>query len=272
MPRPAAIVVNGLLAGLAAVALFPLLWMLSVSFMAPGASRVYPPQLLPHEPTLGNYRELFARVGVGRYLANSLLVAVAATALSLFFNVTAGYAFAKLRFAGRDRIFRLMLGALVIPGQVAMVPLFLLLKQLGLVNSYGGVIVPAMASIFGIFLVRQYALSIPDDLLEAARIDGASEWRIFAMVVVPLLKPIVVTLAVFTLLGTWNDFMWPLIVLTDKELYTLPVALAGLSREHVQDNELMMAGSVLTILPVLVVFLVLQRYYIQGLMTGGVKG
>ena len=272
MPRPAAIVVNGLLGGLAVVALFPLLWMLSVSFMVPGASSVYPPQLWPHEPTLDNYRELFARVGVGRYLANSLFVAVAATALSLFFNVTAGYAFAKLRFAGRDRIFRLMLGALVIPGQVAMVPLFLLLKQLGLVNSYGGVIVPAMASIFGIFLVRQDALSIPDDLLEAARIDGASEWRIFAMVVVPLLKTIVVTLAVFTLLGTWNDFMWPLIVLTDKELYTLPVALAGLSREHVQDNELMMAGSVLTILPVLVVFLVLQRYYIQGLMTGGVKG
>ena len=272
MPRPATIVVNGLLAGLAFVALFPLLWMLSVSFMAPGASSVYPPRLLPHEFTLDNYRELFARVGVGRYLANSLLVAVAATALSLFFNVTAGYAFAKLRFAGREQIFRLMLGALVIPGQVAMVPLFLLLKQLGLVNTYGGVIVPAMASIFGIFLVRQYALSIPDDLLEAARIDGASEWRIFSMVVVPLLKPIVVTLAVFTLLGTWNDFMWPLIVLTDKELYTLPVALAGLSREHVQDNELMMAGSVLTILPVLVVFLVLQRYYIQGLMTGGVKG
>jgi multiple sugar transport system permease protein len=272
IPRPAAIVVNGLLVGLAVVALFPLLWMLSVSLMPPGASSVYPPQLLPHEPTLDNYRELFARVGVGRYLANSLFVAVAATALSLFFNVTAGYAFAKLRFAGRERIFRLMLGALVIPGQVAMVPLFLLLKQLGLVNTYAGVIVPAMASIFGIFLVRQYALSIPDDLLEAARIDGASEWRIFAMVVVPLLKPIVVTLAVFTLLGTWNDFMWPLIVLTDKELYTLPVALAGLSREHVQDNELMMAGSVLTILPVLVVFLVLQRYYIQGLMTGGVKG
>ncbi|HKU85430.1 MAG TPA: carbohydrate ABC transporter permease [Casimicrobiaceae bacterium] len=272
MPRPAAVLVNGLLAGLAVVALFPLLWMLSVSFMQPGASSVYPPQLLPHELTLANYRELFARIGVGRYLANSLLVAVAATALSLFFNVTAGYAFAKLRFAGRDPIFRLMLGALVIPGQVAMVPLFLLLKQVGLVNSYGGVIVPAMASIFGIFLVRQYALSIPDDLLEAARIDGATEWRIFAMVVVPLLKPIVVTLAVFTLLGTWNDFMWPLIVLTDKELYTLPVALAGLSREHVQDNELMMAGSVLTILPVLVVFLVLQRYYIQGLMTGGVKG
>jgi multiple sugar transport system permease protein len=160
----------------------------------------------------------------------------------------------------------------VIPGQVAMVPLFLLLKHLGLVNTYGGVIVPALASIFGIFLVRQYALSIPDDLLEAARIDGASEWRIFGAIVVPLLSPIIVTLSVFTLLGTWNDFMWPLIVLSDQHLYTLPVALASLSREHVQDNELMMAGSVLTTLPVLVVFLVLQRYYIQGLMMGGVKG
>jgi ABC-type glycerol-3-phosphate transport system permease component len=143
MPRPAAIVVNGLLAGLAVVALFPLLWMLSVSFMAPGASSVYPPQLWPHEPTLDNYRELFARVGVGRYLANSLFVAVAATALSLFFNVTAGYAFAKLRFAGRDRIFRLMLGALVIPGQVAMVPLFLLLKQLGPILAIVGILTVA---------------------------------------------------------------------------------------------------------------------------------
>jgi multiple sugar transport system permease protein len=184
----------------------------------------------------------------------------------------AGYAFAKLRFRGRERLFRLMLGALVIPGQVAMVPLFLLLKQMGLVNTYGGVIVPALASIFGIFLVRQYALSIPDELLEAARIDGASEGRIFVAIVVPLLAPIIVTLAVFTLLGTWNDFMWPLIVLSDQDLYTLPVALASLSREHVQDNELMMAGSVVTTVPVLFVFLALQRYYMQGLMLGAVKG
>jgi multiple sugar transport system permease protein len=140
------------------------------------------------------------------------------------------------------------------------------------VNSYGGVIVPALASIFAIFVVRQYALTVPDDLLEAARIDGASEFRIFCSVIVPLLRPIVVTLAVFTALGTWNDFMWPLIVLNDSELYTLPLALASLSREHVQDPELMMAGSVLTTLPVLLVFLVLQRYYIQGITLGSVKG
>jgi len=271
-PRTQTIVVNGLLIGASSLALFPLLWMLAASFMAPGEASAYPPPLVPSHPTLANYRELFARAGMGRYLANSMLLAVAATALSLVFNVMAGYAFAKLRFRGRDRLFRLMLGALVIPGQVAMVPLFLLLKEMGLVNSYGGIIVPALASIFGIFLVRQYALSIPDDLLEAARIDGASEWRIFVEVVVPLLKPIIVTLAVFTLLGTWNDFMWPLIVLSDQDLYTLPVALASLSREHVQDNELMMAGAVLTTLPVLVVFLSLQRYYMQGLMLGAVKG
>jgi len=271
-PRTGTIIVNGLLIAASAIALFPLLWMLAASFMAPGEASAYPPPLVPSHPTLANYRELFAHAGMGRYLANSVLLAVAATALSLVFNVMAGYAFAKLRFRGRDRLFRLMLGALVIPGQVAMVPLFLLLKQMGLVNTYGGIIVPALASIFGIFLVRQYALSIPDDLLEAARIDGASEWRIFVEVVVPLLKPIIVTLAVFTLLGTWNDFMWPLIVLSDQDLYTLPVALASLSREHVQDNELMMAGAVLTTLPVLVVFLSLQRYYMQGLMLGAVKG
>ena len=270
--RPAALGVNALLLAAAAATLFPLLWMAAVSLMQPGEASSFPPPVLPARPTLANYRELFAHAGMGRYVANSVLLAAAVTLASVVLNVAAGYAFAKLRFAGRDRIFKLLLGALVIPSQVAMVPLFLLLKAMGLVNSYGGVIVPAMAGIFGIFLVRQYALSIPDELLEAARIDGASELAIFRSIVVPLLAPIIVTLAVFTLLGTWNDFMWPLIVLSDSNLYTLPVALAGLAREHVQDNELMMAGSVVTTLPVLVVFLALQRYYMQGLIVGSVKG
>jgi multiple sugar transport system permease protein len=270
--RPASALVNGLLLGAAAVTLFPLLWMVSVSLMSPGEASVFPPPLLPRHATLANYRELFGHGGMSRYLLNSVVLAATTTAVSLAFNVTAGYAFAKLRFAGRDRLFRVLLGALIIPGQVALVPLFLLIKALGLVNTYGGVIVPAMASIFGIFLVRQYALSIPDALLEAARIDGASEFHIFRPVMVPVLQPIIVTLAIFTLLGSWNDFMWPLIVLTDKDLYTLPVALATLSREHVPDNELMMAGSVLTILPVLLVFLALQRYYMEGLLVGSVKG
>jgi multiple sugar transport system permease protein len=266
------IAVNGLLSLLALFAIFPLLWMLSVSFMHPGEASALPPPLLPKHPTLANYRELFERAGMGRYLVNSMLVASAITLLSLLFNLTAGYAFAKLRFAGRDRVFQSLLTALVIPAQVAMIPLFLIMKWLGLVNSYGGVIVPALATVFGIFLVRQYARSIPDELLEAARIDGAGEWRIFATIVLPLLKPIVITLAIFTFLASWNDFMWPLIVLSDQAWQTAPVALAALSREHVQDNELMMAGSVVTVLPVLLLFLALQRHYLEGLLLGSVKG
>lgn len=271
-PRLAKALLNGLLIGSAAVALFPLLWMLSVSFMQPGEAASLPPPLLPAHPGLGNYRELFQHAGMGRYLLNSLGVSSAITVLSLACNLAAGYAFAKLQFAGRDRLFKGLLGALVIPAQVAMLPLFLLLKYLGLVNSYAAVIVPAMATIFGIFLVRQYARGLPDELLEAARIDGASELRIFVQIVLPLLKPIMVTLAIFTFLAAWNDFMWPLIALTGQEHYTLPIALASLSREHVQDSELMMAGSVVTVLPVLGLFLAMQRYYIEGLLLGSVKG
>ena len=272
MPNVAGLVVNGILLGGAVVTLLPLIWMVSVSLMSPGEASTFPPPFLPSAATFANYRELFSRAGMGRYVFNSAVLTTTVTLLSLLFNVAAGYAFAKLPFRGRDRIFKLLLGALVIPAQVAMVPLFLLLKHLGLVNTYGAIIVPGMASIFGIFLVRQYALSVPDEVLEAARIDGASELRIFRSVVVPVLKPIIVTLTVFTALGTWNDFMWPLIVLNDSSLYTLPVALASLSREHVQDNELMMAGSVVTILPVLALFLALQRHYLEGLLLGSVKG
>jgi len=270
--RGAAALRLGLLLLLGAFALFPLLWMLSVSFMGPGEASRFPPPLLPEAAGLSAYRGLFETTGIVRYFLNSLIVATLGTLLSLAFNATAGYAFAKLRFRGRDRIFQLLVAALVIPGQVTMLPLFLMLKEMGLINSFAGVLVPVATSIFGIFLVRQYALSIPDELLEAARVDGAGEGRIFLQIVVPVLTPILITLALFTFLAVWNDFMWPLIVLTDQDNYTLPVALAALSREHVQDNELMMAGSVLTILPVLLLFLVLQRYYLQGLLAGSVKG
>ena len=260
------------LLGVAAVTAFPLLWMLSASFMPSGEASTFPPPLLPSTPTLEHYQALFARADMGRYLLNSALVATAVTVVSLFINSLAGYAFAKLRFRGRERVFRSLLAALVIPAQVAMLPLFLEMRALGLVNSYAGVIVPAAASIFGIFLIRQFALSIPESLLEAARIDGATEFEIYWRIAMPLMRPVLVTLALFTFMGSWNDFMWPLIVLTDDDLYTLPVALATLTRERVQDNEFMMAGAVVTTLPVLVVFLALQRHYVRGIMLGGVKG
>ena len=264
--------VNGALIALAVITLFPLAWMVSVSVMAPGEASSSPPPLVPASPTLASYRELFNRAAVGRHLANSVGLAVAATALSLAFNVTAGYAFAKLRFAGRDLVWKLLLGLMLIPAQVAMIPLFLMLKQVGLVNTYAGVLLPSLASASGIFLIRQYARTIPDELLEAARIDGAGELRIFWSIVLPVLRPVLVTLAVFAFLGSWNDFLWPLIILSDDSRQTLPVALAALSREHAGDNELMMAGAVVTVLPVLGVFLALQRYYIQGLLSGSVKG
>jgi len=266
------LLVNGALVVLACAALGPLLWMVSVSFMPAGQTSTFPPPLVPERPTFDNYAQLFALAGMGRHIVNSALLAVIATLVSLAFNVTAGYGFAKLRFRGRDTMFQLLLGALVIPGQVTMIPLFLMMKYMGLINTYAGVLVPLLASVLGIALVRQYALSIPDELLEAARIDGAGELRTFVSIVLPGLVPILVTVAVFTFLGSWNDFLWPLIMLSHDELHTLPLALAALSREHVQDRELMMAGSVLTLLPPLAVFLVLQRYYMQGLLAGSVKG
>jgi multiple sugar transport system permease protein len=270
--RPAGVLINGLLVLATAISLLPLLWMVSVSFMPGTEAAGFPPPFLALHPTLENYRRLFVYAGMARYLLNSVIVASGVTLISLWFNVTAGYAFAKLRFAGRDRIFHMLLGALVIPSQVTLIPLFILLKWLHLVNTYAGVMAPMFAGVFGIFLVRQYARTLPDELMEAARMDGAGEMLIFARIVLPLLKPIIVTLGVFTFLASWNDFMWPLIVLTGQEHYTLPVALAALSREHVQDSGMMMAGSVVTVLPVLVLFLALQRYYIQGLLAGSVKG
>jgi multiple sugar transport system permease protein len=270
--RLRALLLNVAVGFIALIVLFPLAWMTSVSFMSTGEAANFPPPLLPREWTLDHYRDLFLNQGMGRYLWNSFALACLATVLALGFTVPAGYAFAKLRFKGRDRLFQLMIGALVIPAQIGTLPLFLMLKSMGLVNTYAGALVPWLASIFGLFLVRQYSLSIPDEMLEAARIDGATEGQIFRRVVLPTLQPIVVTLGLFVFLGSWNDFLWPLIILTDQSNYTLPVALAALSREHVQDIELMMAGAVVTVAPVLFLFLALQRYYIRGMLAGSVKG
>ncbi len=270
--RPAtALAVNGALWLLALLTALPLLWMVSASLMPTGQAMSLPPRLLPAHPTLVHYRDLFSRLSLGRAFGNSLVLATSITAISLLCNSMAGYAFAKLRFRGRGRLFALLLATLVVPPQVTVLPLFLEVRGLGLVNSFGGVIVAGIATVFGIFLIRQLALGIPDELLDAARLDGASELRIYWTIVLPLLRPILVTLGVFTFLSAWNDFMWPLTVLTDESKYTLPLALASLSGEHVQDTELMLAGSVVTVLPVLLLFLAVQRHYIEGILMGGVK-
>jgi multiple sugar transport system permease protein len=266
------LLLHGVLILGAAATLVPLAWMTAASFMSPGEANTFPPRFLPREPTFDNYVALFTRIDLARHFLNSVVITVTATLASVVLNSLAGYAFGKLRFPGRDRIFRTLTLALVIPAQVGMLPLFLLLRELGVVNTYAGVLVPYLASVFAIFLIRQYVLSVPDDLLDAARVDGAGEFRIFREIVFPVIKPILATLATFTCLSVWNDFLWPLIILSDSSKYTLPVALASLVGEHVQDTELMMAGSVVTIVPALVVFLVFQRAYVRGILSGSVKG
>jgi multiple sugar transport system permease protein len=255
----------------ATLVLFPLAWMVLASLSPPGEASAVPPRLVPRGLTLEHYAALFTRLSVARHLATSALLAATTTAIALAVNSMAGYAFAKLRFAGRDALFRALLAGLLVPAQVAMLPLFLLLKELGLVNTWAGVVIPGMASIFGIFLVRQYALSIPDALLDAARVDGAGELRIYRSIVLPMCRPVLLTLGVLTFMGAWNDFLWPLVVLTDDSMYTLPVALANLLGEHVQDVELMMAGSVLTVAPVVVLFFALQRHYVEGIVSGALR-
>jgi multiple sugar transport system permease protein len=279
--RRRAILANAAVAAVTLATLLPLAWMVTVSFMPRGESGHFPPPFWPSHWTWENYHELLARrlidgawfdYRIVPALWNSLFVAAISTALGLLMTVPAGYAFAKLRFTGRERLLRLLIASLVVPGQVAMLPLFLLFKELGLVNSYAGVILPSLAGIFAILFVRQATLSIPDEMLDAARLDGAGEGRIFVSIVLPLIAPITVTLALFMFLGSWNDFLWPLIVLADQHKYTLPVAVAAIAREHAADGELMMAASVVTTLPVLALFLALQRYYITGLLGGSIKG
>lgn len=249
----------------------PLLWMLSASLMPQGEATAFPPRIFPSRITFEHYSDLFTRLSLGRAFLNSMFVAIVATIASLLFNSMAGYAFAKLRFRGRDRIFAFLVLALAIPAQVAMLPLFLMLKSMGLVNTYMGVLIPYMATIYGLFLVRQFMIAIPDDLLAAARIDGASELAIYFRIVLPVARPVLATLAIFTFMSAWNDFMWPLIILTDDNHYTMPIAVASLLGEHALDLELMMASAVLTVVPVLTLFFVLQKQYIAGMMAGSVK-
>lgn len=282
MPRRLrAIVLNALVAIVTFVTLVPFAWMVTVSFMPRYDSSRIPPPFWPRRWTLENYHELLLRrqydgawfdYRILPAMGNSLFIAAVSTLLGLLLTVPAGYAFAKLRFRGRERLLQILIASLVVPGQVAMLPLFLICRELGLVDSYAGVILPSLAGIFAVLFVRQATLGIPDEMIDAARVDGAGEMRIFVAIVLPLLAPITVTLALFMFLGSWNDFLWPLIVLADQHLYTLPVAIAAIGREHAADGELMMAAAVVTTMPVLLLFLALQRYYLTGLLGGSIKG
>ena len=250
----------------------PFLWMALSSFKPEAEIRAVPPTWWPHAWTLDNYRQLFDRLNFPKYFLNSLIVAVVVTLGNLLFCSLLGYALAKLDFPGRRALFIAVLGMLMVPGMVTFVPQFVLISNMGLANSYAGLILPFLAGPFGVFLMRQFLLTIPDDLLEAARVDGASEWRIFWRIVLPLCRPALATLAILTFLTSWNNFLWPLVVATTDDRYTLPVALAlySIGQNRIYFG-LLLAGAVAVVIPVLIVFLALQRHFMRGIATTGLK-
>jgi len=259
-----------LIAGLVAT-MAPFVWMISTSFNTDQAIFTKVPQWIPKHPTIEQYTKLFSSINFLQHFKNSAIIAVSITFVSLFFNSLAGYAFAKYRFPGKEKLFTLLLATMMIPGQVTMMPVFLILKNLGLLNTYLGLIIPAAGGVFGVFLMKQFMLSIPNELIESARMDGCSEFRIYWQIILPLSKPVLATLGIFTFMGTWNDFLWPLIVMIREEMYTLPVALANLNGQHSTEYALLMAGAVIVIAPVVLLFLLAQKYVIQGIATSGLK-
>ena len=250
----------------------PFVWMLLGSFKSTAEIRQHPTEFLPREPTLDNYTELFGRLDFATYFTNSLVVAVAVTLGNIVFSSMVGYALAKLDFRGKRMLFGLVMVTLMVPGVVTFVPLFVLTANLDLINTYPGLILPFLITPLGVFLMRQFMLGLPDDIIEAARIDGAGEWRIFLRVIMPLCGPAVATLTILTFLGSWNNFLWPLVAATTENMYTLPVALALYSvGQNAAQYGLMMAGAVVVVLPVLIVFVLLQRSFVQGIALTGIK-
>ncbi|GHH23764.1 carbohydrate ABC transporter permease [Streptomyces lanatus] len=253
----------------------PLLWMALSAFKTKKDLTASPPVWLPSQWTLSNFSELLDQLDMPLYFMNSLIVAVLVTVSNLLFCSMVGYALAKLDFTGRSKVFGVVLIALMVPGNLLILPLYVLMNRLGLIDTYAGLVLPFAAGAFGVFLMRQFMQSVPDELLEAARIDGAGEWYIFFRIVLPLVRPALATLAIFTFLGSWNNFVWPLIATNDPGKYTLPVALATFAndpnRTIAGGNGMLMAGSLLVVLPVLVVFIALQRHFTQGIATAGLK-
>jgi multiple sugar transport system permease protein len=251
----------------------PFLWMVASSVKTSAELHHVPPTWIPQTFTLDNYSTIFTKLNFPQYFINSVIVATLVVGSNLLFCSMIGYALAKLRFRGKSAVFLIVLATIMVPQTVYLVPLFVLMSNLGFVNSYAGLILPFAAQAFGVFLMRQFIQGIPDELLEAARMDGAGEFTVFWRVVLPLLGAPLATLGILTFLGSWNNFLWPLIIATSDQMYTLPVAVATFSiGQNAVDYGLLMAGSVVLIAPVLLLFLLLQRFVQQGIATTGLKG
>lgn len=254
-----------------AIVMFPLYWMIVVAFSPRGEVFDTELRLWPSTWTLENFTKLFEQYPMVDWFGNSVVIGVFITVLTVTVNLLAGYAFARLHFRGRNVIFLLALATMMIPVQAIMVAQFKLVAGLGIYGTYWGVILPGAAAAFGIFLARQFFIGIPDELIEAARIDGAGHLRIFLQVVLPLCKPLIAVLTLLTLMGSWNDFAWPLIALKQNELFTLPIGLLYLKGQTAPDYSAIMAMALVSVLPMVLLFLFFQRYFVQGFARSGIK-
>lgn len=252
----------------------PFLWMALSAFKTEQDLASSPPAWIPTEWTLANFRELLNLFDVPLYFFNSTVVALFVTLCNLVFCSMLGYALAKLNFTGKKLVFGVVMAALMVPGNLMLMPKFVMMSRMNLIDTYAALILPFAAGAFGVFLMRQFMSTVPDELLEAARVDGAREWYIFWRIVIPQVKPALATLSIFVFLGSWNNFLWPLVATNDADKYTLPVALATFATDPTKadgSNGVLMAGAFLVVLPVLAVFIVLQRYFTQSIATAGLK-
>ena len=262
-----------ILSAIALLMLFPLLWLVGTAFKSPTEDIFsFPPQIFPASPTFDNFLTVWDTYPFGQYLYNSAVVAFLAVGLNLLLCSLAAYPLARLNFRGRKFIFALVLATIMIPFQIVMIPLYILAVNLGLRNTYLGIVLPNLTSAFGIFLLRQALQAVPLELEEAARIDGCSELGIWWNIMIPAIRPALFTLAIFVFIGSWSDFLWPLIVLDDPDYYTLPLAVANLADSFSLDWRLVAAGSVISIAPILLLFLFLQKYIVPTDVGSGVKG
>lgn len=257
---------------LALIALVPFAWMISTSFKSRGALMSIPIEWIPEEPTLDAYFTVFERFPFLHAIGNSLLIAVCYTLLTLVSASMAAFAFTKIQFKGSGFLLGLYLATMMIPTQVTMIPLFVVMNQIGLINHYSSVILPAIFRPFAVFLLVQQMRTIPPDYMDAARIDGAGVWRIWRQVMLPLCAPSLATLAVTNFMDSWNDYLWPLLMLTDKAKMTLPIALSTLNGQYDTEYNVMMAGSLISMIPIILIYIFAQKYFKHGLMAGGVKG
>ena len=256
----------------AVIALVPFAWMVSTSFKSRGALMSIPIEWIPEEPTLDAYRTVFERFPFLRTVGNSLFISVTYTVITLISASMAAYAFAKIRFRGSGILLGVYLATMMIPTQVTMIPLFVVMNQLGLINHYSSVILPSIFRPFAVFMLVQQMRTIPGDYLDAARVDGASAFRIYRQVMLPLCAPTLATLAVTTFMESWNDYLWPLLMLTDRSKMTLPIALSTLNGQYNTEYNVLMAGSLISMIPIVLIYIFAQKYFQNGIMAGGIKG